>query len=246
MSQHSDYIQSVGLATASALFPNEFEYYMMALELVTSDDKLIDYLVFPVMPESISRSEQKITSIKKTFSGIVVTGTASFVPIDFEIQGTFGRGLKILLGGSNYDFGAAKYSTRDGNFNRLSTLDSNRLKNAIFNSTIKTGYGVTKVLQSMIDKADTLDSNGQPLRLHFYNPAFGESYLVKVTRTNFSQNESQNNMFWRYSFSMTAIAPLDATFKAATSSLITGFGINILQQRANSLSKSLIKFLKTI
>jgi hypothetical protein len=46
-------IENVGKASVHALFPDEFELYLMALELTDSNGNLIDYLAFPVMPESI-------------------------------------------------------------------------------------------------------------------------------------------------------------------------------------------------
>ena len=40
--------QSIGVQALSGLYPNDFELYMIALELTDSEDNVIDYLSFPV------------------------------------------------------------------------------------------------------------------------------------------------------------------------------------------------------
>lgn len=49
--------RSIGIEAVSRLYPNDFEVYMVALELTDSQDNMIDYLVFPVLPDAITKTE---------------------------------------------------------------------------------------------------------------------------------------------------------------------------------------------
>ena len=55
--------KSIGLQAIATAMPHEFEWYMIALELATADNKTIDYLTFPIMPNSLSKVEQNRTFI---------------------------------------------------------------------------------------------------------------------------------------------------------------------------------------
>jgi len=67
--EYFDLLNSIGKAGAHGLFPNDFELYMFALELVSIKGKPVDFLIFPVMPSNISESEPNIQSIKKNSRG---------------------------------------------------------------------------------------------------------------------------------------------------------------------------------
>ncbi|HQF50625.1 MAG TPA: hypothetical protein PK588_07635, partial [Paludibacteraceae bacterium] len=51
--------QDLGRGVLHQIYPNDFEYYMLALELVDGANNTIDYFVFPVMPSAIVKSENK-------------------------------------------------------------------------------------------------------------------------------------------------------------------------------------------
>ena len=80
-----------------------------------------------------------------------------------------------------------------------------------FGFSIKTGYGVLKMLQSMVDKSSGVDDQGRPFKLFFYNMALGESYQVVVPPNGirYSQDVSKN-MIWYYDLRFTIVAPLEA------------------------------------
>ena len=63
-------------ATLHTMYPKEFELYMISMELTDSSDNILDYLTFPVNPNSIVKSEPYIKTIDKTLNGVtVVRGT---------------------------------------------------------------------------------------------------------------------------------------------------------------------------
>ena len=89
--------KSIGGQALASLYPNDFEWYMVALELADSDDNTIDYLTFPIMPDSISKTEPTRTNIKKSMAGVTVLSTPSYSPQEINIKGSFGRQFKILI-----------------------------------------------------------------------------------------------------------------------------------------------------
>jgi hypothetical protein len=242
--------QDLGRAIMHSNFPNDFEYYMMALELVAGDGSTIDYLAFPVLPSSITKSENKRISIKKAFKSTLVLTSTAFTPQDITIRGNFGRGFKILIGGNEVMNGLAFIASIRNNVFGLSRTGN---KNIVtiqpqFNSSIKTGYGVTKLLQSIIQKSDGSDSNG-PYRLYFYNFALGESYLVVAPSKalTLEQNDSGMNMIWNYTLNLTIIAPLELVKSAKqNTSLELLFSNNIIQNTTNQIGKEIAGYLSRI
>jgi hypothetical protein len=206
--------KSIGGQALASLYPNDFEWYMVALELADSDDNTIDYLTFPIMPDSISKTEPTRTNIKKSMAGVTVLSTPSYSPQEINIKGSFGRQFKILINpksdvnSSSKSVSAGKYSLFD--ITKKSGLISG-LAFSNFNLNVKTGYGVMKILQAMASKSVGLDDKGKPLRLYFYNMALGESYLVAIppSGVQFSQDLSKN-MIWNYNLTLIALAPLEA------------------------------------
>lgn len=236
-------VANLGQQTISTLFPNDFEAYLMALELTDSQDNTIDYLAFPVMPDSIQKNDPKYSTLKKSGNGITVLTSPSFVPQSISIKGDFGRSFKILLGPGVSTQGAA-FSTTNGKYD-LWSLGSNHLPSlgkSSFNAGIKTGYGATKILKAIISKSNGLDKLGKPFRLYFYNMALGESFLVIVPPSGLtlSQNLSKN-MIWEYQLTLTAIAPMEAAInKKNKSSNIKMMSSMSIQQAVNSLASSLV------
>jgi len=205
-------LTTVGSAGANAMYPNDFEYYMVGLELVKYNGITIDMLIFPILPKQIKRSDHTSTNVKKTMGGVSVVKTSSFIPIDFSLSGNFGRKFRVLVqSDSILDFQALRYSLLSGTSYRdyldQDLISGSKFSKPTFNYAIKTGYGVTKVLEAIVNKSRGSIDN-KPNRLIFYNLAYGESYLVEIIDFEVSQN-LESNMIWNYSISMKAIAPLE-------------------------------------
>lgn len=236
-------IQTVGKATLSAMFPDDFEFYMCALELTTAEGDTIDYFTFPITPSSITKTDNKRTSIQNTAGGIVALTSPTFVPQDISIRGTFGRIFKILINNTSSGAGTA-FSLSNGikSLQQL-TKKAVSMKTPAFDASVKTGYGALKILQSIVAKSNGVDNNGKPFRLFFYNLALGESYLVVVPPNGitFSQGE-QRNMIWDYNLNMIAVAPLDAVKNASSgTSLVKIMATAVIQKSVNDLANFVSK-----
>lgn len=205
-------VQEMGMQTLSSVFPHDFEWYMCALELTDSKDNTIDYLAFPIQPDSIQKTEPTRNNIKKSMAGVTVLSNDAYVPQDITIRGSFGRQFKLLLNIKQINATNAKYSTTDGVFSLYQTAGlPTTIRFPFFNISVKNGYGIIKILQAIVSKSVGLDDEGKPFKLYFYNMALGESYLVAIppSGAQFSQDVSKN-MVWSYSITMKTLAPLDA------------------------------------
>lgn len=244
--RYSELINTVGRAAISALYPHDIEVYLMALELTDGNGDTIDYLAFPILPDSISKSEPTRTTIKKTSGGITVLTSNSFVPQDIQIKGNFGRHFKILLSpkpprSSN----AVAFSTNRGVFDLTEVNSGNstlRFSVPFFNIGVKTGYGAIRILKAIINKSNGVDADGRPFRLYFYNLALGESYLVTVPPSGITVNQSlEKNMIWGYTLNLTALAPLNALRnQSGASSLARVLTTSLIQQGINTASRDLV------
>jgi hypothetical protein len=200
-------------------FPRDFELYMCAIELVDENDFPVDYFMFPIMPKNISKSETEATTMQHSFSGITIFNKAGFIPDELNIQGDFGRSFKLLSStkGANdnfaYDYKAVLASTsiEEGYYTSDNVNDGFVNKQSEFPFGVKTGYGCTKILQSIIHKAKSRGASGKTYKLYFYNPALGENYLVIPNKNplTLSQNEQGSNMIWQYTLSLLIIADLN-------------------------------------
>jgi hypothetical protein len=177
-------------AYLNSLFPDEFEYYLFTLELLNNRGEVEDILIFPVMPNAISDSRVSLVNIRKTNNSVVSLTNTTFAPTNISIQGTFGKKIRLLLG-SNDSGSAFSFST---DFNVLN-------KNIELNGAIKTGYGVTKMLERIIKKSQ---SSSEYL-LFAYNHALNNNYLVECVDMNFSQS-LENNMLWNYQLNFKSLA----------------------------------------
>lgn len=244
--------KNVGAQALSSLYPNDFEWYMVALELVDSNDKTIDYLTFPIMPDSISKTEPTRTAVKKSLSGVTVLTSPTFTPQEITLKGSFGRQFKILTEPktssdptvANKGVGSGKYSLTDIS---SGTKTISGLAFGNFNTTVKTGYGAIKILQAMISKSVGLDESGKPLRLYFYNLALGESYLVVVppSGAQYYQDISKN-MIWNYSITLMAIAPLSAVSNESNKTLKSRFVVSMVQAGVQEVASRVVKALKPV
>lgn len=208
VAKYKGLVATIGRAGLNSLFPNDFEAYICSLELVNSKDQVVDFFVFPIMPSSITQTEPSIVNIKKTAGGITTLDTTTFVPIPIVISGNFGRRFKFLTGNNQVSASAIRFSTQSGSYTKESILNGlTQIKNAVFSTTVKTGYGCIKILEAIVDKSRSLDEFNLPHRLYFYNPALGNNYLIKVNSLSLNQTKNEN-MIWGYTLNMTAIAPI--------------------------------------
>lgn len=185
--------RSIGRTNANVLFPNDFEMYFTAFELVNSNDQTVDYFAFPLNPEQIQEIVTEITNIKKTNSGITTLSNSTFIPVQITIKGDFGRKFRALVG-RNVEVFSAFFK---GEFSKIKEFDG----------AVKTGYGCIKVIDQIFKKAKRLDDNNLPHTLYFYNLSLGNSYVVKLNTIAFSQS-MERNMVWGYNLTMTAVADL--------------------------------------
>lgn len=232
---------SVGQAGLNALFPMDFEYYLIALELLTSNNETIDYFAFPVSPQNISQSEPQLTNIKKTANGIVSLSTSTFVPKDINLSGDFGRKFKLLLQNkTSINFSAFKFS---GILKKEQIQNVfNSFRQAAFDPSIKTGYGCLKYLQAIVDKSTATDDSGNSFKLYFYNPIFGDSFLVEVV--NFEMKMSMDkNRIGSYSLQLRAIAPLNSINSVNSKSMIRNLVVSNLQKTGNTIVNNIRKSL---
>jgi len=197
--QTAGIVGKIGLTTS---YPDEFEVYMCALELVDENNKTIEYFIFPTFPNSITETQNEITNIKKTAGGVTTLTTPQFIPRDITLQGTFGRSFKFLMGKTHQELASSfREDIKNLSFKNINTIDN------VFDDKVKTGYGCLKILERIIKESKSVE--GGLKRLIFYNLALGNSYFVKVMNFTPSQNP-ETNMMWSYSLQMKAIAPINA------------------------------------
>lgn len=226
-SRFQDLLRDIGKAGVNAMFPNDFEYYALTIELVDSKGRTVMYLTFPVNPDSIVYDNVTVTSVKKTMGGTSTLDNETFVPKTISIQGTFGRKFKLLI---------APPILPDANINSNPGL---QIKELAFDPKLKTGYGVMKLLEKMIDRSSTLDQYNQPYRLYFYNPTLNHNFWVKATRHLIQQDKQSSNMLWKYDIQLTAIAPLDRIVELDKGSLLLRTSLAALQSNLNKITKNL-------
>jgi len=207
--RHDKLVQEIGRAGVHALFPNDFEFYMIMLELVDSIGKTIDFLAFPVAPEKLNYEDPRLVNIKKSLGGISSLDTETFAPKTITMSGTFGRKFKLLIGKPTTSAENNAKSSDSGFFEKEISEGLN-IKRQVFDPKYKTGYGVLKILESIVNKSSGLDLNGEPYRLYLYNPSLNHSFLVKINKFTMSQDKNNSNMMWRYDLMMTAIAPIQS------------------------------------
>jgi hypothetical protein len=238
--QYANLAGRMGKAALSTLFPKDFEAYIMAIELTDSNDNTIDYFAFPIMPESISKSEPKRTNIKKSSSGITVLTSNSFIPEEISIKGNFGRTFKFYLSPKSPSVQGVAFSTTRGVYDITATHSSLSLGVKNFTIGIKTGFGAHSVLRGIINKSNGTDATGKPFKLYFYNMALGENYLVTVPPTGFNSSQNrEKNMIWEYSLNLTVIAPLNAIANLKNkNSLLKLLAFSLIQQGVNTVASA--------
>jgi hypothetical protein len=197
----TDLVTNIGEAAAHTLFPLDLDtYYAMSLQLVNHDNDTIDYFVFPVMPQNYQSNYRSLTYVRKTAGGVLATKAQGFTPRQITITGNFGKNFRVMVGQTHVSAKSWKISTAGGDY----TGGLLQIKAKPFMVVIKNGYGATKILEAICFKASQLDEKGYPYTLFFYNPTFGESYVVSVDSFNITQSVQQTGL-WAYSLQMTAL-----------------------------------------
>jgi len=209
-------IKTLGKGLLSSLYPDDFESYIFAFELVDSQDQTCDYFLFPLNPKSINISENQLINIKKTVGGLSMVSTDSYMPKVISIEGNFGRQLKLLIGRELINF--------------LGFLNPSQKQ---FSSSLKTGFGCCKILERMIQNSNQLDSQGKPYFLYFYNLSFGKSHLVKAISSVTFHQSLETNMVWSYSLKLQTLADLDMLSNTVSKSNITTFAFSQVQKSLN-------------
>lgn len=237
LNRYKDLKKSIGKSALSTLFPDDFEYYLCALELVEfRGTKIVplEYFVFPIQPSSIQKTEPVRTNIKTSMSGITVLKNSSAIPKEITLKGNFGKNFKIL---TMQGVAFSGSEPKDAGFMTMTSPQ--------FSAGIKTGYGATKMLQKILQESNKLTSNGESRQLFFYNMALGENYLVTVSPSGYVFSQSQDtNMIWQYSVSMTILASLSDVIniknpKSKSSNIV---GRNIIQSSLNVVAKEVSSF----
>ena len=191
----TDIVSSGGTAILNALFPKEFDLYLLSLELVELNsegvERQVDYFTFPINPDSISKREVYVKNIERSLNGVVITRLPGFIPQEITIKGNFGRSFKML--------NREKLKTDCLEFDDFSSLYTK----AEASTFIKSGYGSLKVLQEICYNSSSL----YPLRkLYLHNFMLGEDHQVEVLDLQMDMNKS-SNMIWSYTLRLKTVAP---------------------------------------
>ena len=182
------------------LYPQEFEYYMMAFE-IEGENGIEDRFIFPVMPSSISIKDTKTTNIRRTNAGTTILSDNSFTHKMISISGSFGRKMRLMFG--SFEDTGSKVSSRNSKLQ--------------FDPNVKTGYGLVKRLERIYHKSTELGgqigkNDNKPYRVYFYNLSYDQRFLVEILEWNANQTQ-ESNMIWNYSMTMRAVSPLDGLFE---------------------------------
>lgn len=238
-------VGEIGMKAVASLYPNDFDYYMCALELTTSDKGTIDYLAFPVNPDSISKVMPNRNNVKRSLGAVTVLSNPVFTPQEITISGSFGRGFKIITAKetdplvSDMSVNSGKYSLYSINQKKSPLAFSL----GVFNVSVKTGYGLIKILEAMVDKSVGLDKKGKPCKLYFYNMALGESYLVTVAPGGLQLSQDLGkNMIWNYTLTMQIVSPLEADTEFKLMSVLTDPGT--IQSAVSLVGKGVDAFVR--
>jgi len=212
----------------NSIYPNEFEAYFVSLELTDCNDNIEEYFTFPINPNFISKIEPRTKSIQRTFGKIIVNKSDRFTPQDLVLKGNFGRDFKIIV-----------RHKEEVTFNSILSKTT-MFGETEFSNTIKSGYGSLKILQSILNRADS-SINTNPKKLYLHNYILGESYLVEVI--DFSLDQSlQNNMMWNYIIRLKILSPINMNIYSNLVRTTSGLAQNTLNKSLSSVRKVLSSF----
>lgn len=215
----SDLITEAQRLALNTAFPNDFEYYLLALEVIDSENIPMERFTFPVMPKMIRNQRPTIKTIEKTYGGVITNFATSFVPYPISVSGTFGKKLRFTLGLDTpqmlqYTYGDPKEVNAKKLFKKAATV----------NPRIRTGYGYTQKLKDIFAYGQALDKKGNPYKIVFYNMAANEVVYVEMDNLVTDINDQEKNMMWGYSLQMTAVAPVQKVSVKDTLKNMAGVG----------------------
>lgn len=242
--KYKELLADLGSSLISAIAPHDFEYYMVALELTDSNNRTIDYFTFPILPQSIQKTEPKRTNVKQSSSGITVLTDTGFAPQQINLRGNFGKSFKLLMNAKQTDEACVAYSISSGRYDLIQsqskTLGTN-ISALGFDVSVKTGFGAINILRAIISKSNGVDKEGRPFKLIFYNMALGESYLVVVPQNGITieQNLSRNGI-WSYNLPLTIISPLMNARGDVEKSNLKSLLSSSVQKAANTVALDII------
>lgn len=186
-----------GRALLHTKYPDDIEYYAITLELTDSNNRTLESLTFPVLPNSISFNAPNTAHIKRSMGGITILDTPTYTPSEITLQGTFGRKFKYMFG---------RTGTNGGD--EVTKGEALHLGRGVkeFSKSVKNGYGITKVLEYIIRRAQEVDkSTGETNRLFLYNLTLNNHYLVQPVNMQLHQDVG-SNMIWNYQLQFRTLA----------------------------------------
>lgn len=241
-------LRTVGKINLNANYPDEFELYLFAFELIDYKGTVLQYFIFPDNPKAIREAQPQMSTVTKSMTGVVVLNNPTFVPVDISMSGTFGRRLRILIGKNTLTLASHYITAQVQQLTNSGDQQSGNNASPVFDTQVKTGYGCTKILEKILKDASKLD-DGNPRTLIFYNLALGNSYVVEITTPPVFEMSEDNNMLWQYSVSLKGVAPADnfvkydnKNFKSVQQQLAVN---QFAQDRVNGVVSFINKFVNT-
>lgn len=230
--------QQSGKWLLSQSFPDEFEYYMVGLELLDSVLTSKKLFIFPVNPNSIEYSKTFLTKVSKTAGGVSVLKTGDFVPADITLSGTFGREFKVLINGQEQDL-ISGFTDTNNIIDKTKSIGGSILNG--FSDRVKTGYGCCKVMEDILESSQLRDETSQGQFLVLYNLAFNQKFFVEVENMSFTQS-LESNMIWNYMVKLKVVGRVDDYIQGRTNSnLIIK---KVLQDGANNVFSEVSNLLR--
>jgi len=239
--RYRDQLDTLGPGALNALYPRDFGYSFIALELVDSQGNTVDYFAWPILPDEVVDVDMTLTNVRKTMFGINVQKNQTFNPRTITMRGDFGRKFKVLLGGNEITFAGFGLSIANNKFSVVSPNDL-ATEPPQFSTVAKNGYGCVKMLESIKDKSKQLDNNGRPFSLFLYNPVLGNNYQVEFVSFRQSQDKDHHNMYPAYNLQLIAVAPFEQSLRQGIKNLTVGY----FQKKVNTIASNLRGALKSL
>jgi hypothetical protein len=187
--------------------------------LLNSKGETVEFFSFPVMPSSIRYTHQSKSHIGKTMGGVVITTNSTFLPFSISLNGNFGRRFRRVMKVEDISSSSKgvsgvnnRYANEDGN--KISTMKEQTItpKDEMFSTDYKTGYGSTKILESIMLKSQSSDKYYGSHKLIFYNLSFNQAHMVELVVHDYGMTKDLNRI-WSYNITMKAVAPASAILK---------------------------------
>jgi hypothetical protein len=218
-------------------YPNDIEFYFMALEVVDSNLNTVAYFPFPVNPSLYRSSVLPQTTIRNNYGGINVIRREAFIPREIQIAGTFGRRFNVSFPNISEIGNIVSFNAAAINPNKVPSKHQEPLATAKEYShsikqnglqldvRIKNGYGMCRVLEGLLTQVYSNNSgNGfgrgdnAPYYLILYNSFNNDNYIVEPAGFAFPHTVGQN-MMHNYELNLIAVAPLSYLAQDAASKI---------------------------